>query len=205
MLRAFETSFPLHFGSNVRVLHPACRGRVFVVTLWAVRAARKMASGSRAESLSRNKGAQPRPSAIEVSTSHVIRQPAPRLHVLAAVVLTNLSHKVTNKFKSFCKTELMDRFLYACIEYFTFFFELQARPPHPLSTAFSLHRILSPPRPSPLLQKILTDAAEEVAKREQLHAFTQEKASKHGSSPPKPLPEPERNVAAIEAEEEARK
>ena len=42
-----------------------------------------------------------------------------------------------------------------------------------------------------------------MAKREQLHAFTQEKASKQGSSPPKPLPEPERNVAAIEAEEEA--
>ena len=44
------------------------------------------------------------------------------------MVLSALSHKVTNKFKSFCKTELMDRFLYACIEYFTFFFELQARP-----------------------------------------------------------------------------
>ena len=41
------------------------------------------------------------------------------------MVLSALSHKVTNKFKSFCKTELMDRFLYACIEYFTFFFELQ--------------------------------------------------------------------------------
>jgi len=108
-----------------------------------------MASGSRAESLSRNK----------------------------AMVLSALSHKVTNKFKSFCKTELMDRFLYACIEYFTFFFELQ---------------------------KLLTDASEEVAKREQLHAFTQGKAAKQGSSPPKPLAEPERNVGAIQAEEEAR-
>ena len=44
------------------------------------------------------------------------------------MVLSALSHKVTNKFKSFCKTELMDRFLYACIEYFTVFFELQVRP-----------------------------------------------------------------------------
>ena len=162
-----------------------------------------MASGSRAESLSRNKGAPPLPSAIEASTSHVIRQPSPRVHVLAAMVLTALNHKVTNKFKSFCKTELMDRFLYACIEYFTFFFELQARPqPWPAAT-HAAEVLRAPPRPSPLLQKILTDAAEEVAKREQLHAFTQEKASKQGSSPPKPLPEPERNVAAIEAEEEA--
>ena len=172
-------------------------------TLCAAGSARRMASGSRAESLSRNKGAPPLPSAIEASTSHVIRQPSPRVHVLAAMVLTALNHKVTNKFKSFCKTELMDRFLYACIEYFTFFFELQARPqPLPAAT-HAAEVLLAPPRPSPLLQKILTDAAEEVAKREQLHAFTQEKASKQGSSPPKPLPEPERNVAAIEAEEEA--
>ena len=42
------------------------------------------------------------------------------------MVLSALSHKVTNKFKVFCKTDLMDRFLYACIEYFTVFFELQA-------------------------------------------------------------------------------
>tara|TARA_B100000795_G_scaffold159284_1_gene119730 strand:+ start:974 stop:1183 length:210 start_codon:yes stop_codon:yes gene_type:complete len=63
--------------------------------------------------------------------------------------------------------------------------------------------LLSPPRPSPL-QKLLTDASEEVAKREQLHAFTQGKAAKQGSSPPKPLAEPERNVGAIQAEEEAR-
>ena len=60
---------------------------------------------------------------------------------------------------------------------------------------------LSPPRPSPL-QKLLTDASEEVAKREQLHAFTQGKAAKQGSSPPKPLAEPERNVGAMQAEEE---
>ena len=76
-----------------------------------------------------------------------MRQPSPRVHVLAAMVLTALNHKVTNKFKSFCKTELMDRFLYACIEYFTFFFELQARPqPWPAAThaaevLLSLHRV----------------------------------------------------------------
>ena len=45
------------------------------------------------------------------------------------MVLSALSHKVTNKFKVFCKTDLMDRFLYACIDYFTVFFELQARAP----------------------------------------------------------------------------
>ena len=69
------------------------------------------------------------------------------MHVLAAMVLTALNHKVTNKFKSFCKTELMDRFLYACIEYFTFFFELQARPQHwpaaihAAEVLLSLHRV----------------------------------------------------------------
>ena len=41
------------------------------------------------------------------------------------MVLSALSHKVTNKFKAFCKTDLMDRFLYACIDYFVVFFELQ--------------------------------------------------------------------------------
>eukprot|EP00964_Phaeocystis_antarctica_P090755 scaffold58120_cov69-Phaeocystis_antarctica.AAC.2 len=97
-----------------------------------------MASGSRAESLSRNKGAPPRP--LNHCHPHPPPTPSPRscsprLHVLAAMVLSALSHKVTNKFKSFCKTELMDRFLYACIEYFTFFFELQARPqPWPAAT-----------------------------------------------------------------------
>ena len=48
----------------------------------------------------------------------------------------------------------------------------------------------------------MSDASEEVAKREQLHAFTQGKAAKQGSSPPKPLADPERNLAATQAEEE---
>lgn len=34
------------------------------------------------------------------------------------MVLSALANKVTNKFKGFCKTELMDRFLHSCIEYF---------------------------------------------------------------------------------------
>jgi len=41
------------------------------------------------------------------------------------MVLSALSNKVTGKFKHFCKTELMDRFLHACIEYFAAFFDLQ--------------------------------------------------------------------------------
>jgi len=41
------------------------------------------------------------------------------------MVLSALSHKVTYKFRTFCKTELMDRFLYACMDYFRVFFELQ--------------------------------------------------------------------------------
>lgn len=41
------------------------------------------------------------------------------------MVLMALSNKVTGKFKHFCKTELMDRFLHACIEYFSAFFDLQ--------------------------------------------------------------------------------
>ena len=41
------------------------------------------------------------------------------------MVLQALAHKVNGKFKSFCKTELMDRFLHACIEYFNCFFALQ--------------------------------------------------------------------------------
>ena len=43
----------------------------------------------------------------------------------AGMVLQAMSSKLTNKFKTFCKTEMMDNFLYACIEYFTLFFELQ--------------------------------------------------------------------------------
>eukprot|EP00966_Prymnesium_polylepis_P100152 2319602-Prymnesium_polylepis.2 len=45
-----------------------------------------------------------------------------------------MSSKLTNKFKAFCKTEMMDNFLVACIEYFGVFFEVQkqkAPPPNP--------------------------------------------------------------------------
>jgi len=41
------------------------------------------------------------------------------------MVLSALANKVTNKFKAFCKTELMDRFLHSCIEYFQAFFDLK--------------------------------------------------------------------------------
>ena len=41
------------------------------------------------------------------------------------MVLQALAHKVNHKFKTFCKTDLMDRFLHACIEYFARFFALQ--------------------------------------------------------------------------------
>eukprot|EP00965_Chrysotila_dentata_P231451 6198371-Pleurochrysis_carterae.AAC.6 len=43
----------------------------------------------------------------------------------SGMVLSALSNKVTSKFKAFCKTELMDRFLHSCIEYFAAFFDLQ--------------------------------------------------------------------------------
>ena len=115
------------------------------------------------------------------------------------MVLSALSHKVTNKFKSFCKTELMDRFLYACIEYFTVFFELQARPASdrglPRSKCCCSPARLSPP------QKHLSDASEEVAKKEQLYAFAERKV-KDPSSPHKPPAQPEDNDDAVLAEEE---
>ena len=41
------------------------------------------------------------------------------------MVLQALAHKVNQKFKTFCKTDLMDRFLHACIDYFARFFALQ--------------------------------------------------------------------------------
>lgn len=50
------------------------------------------------------------------------------------MVLQAMSSKLTNKFKAFCKTEMMDNFLVACIEYFGVFFEVQkqkAPPPNP--------------------------------------------------------------------------
>ena len=138
------------------------------------------------------------------------------------MVLSALSHKVTNKFKVFCKTDLMDRFLYACIDYFTVFFELQARapslaaprhakPPHP-TPRHATPRHPTPPHATPARsadapavrapaapQKLLNDASEEVAKTERLTAFTAGKASK----PARPASS-EQTAATMQAEEEAK-
>jgi len=66
------------------------------------------------------------------------------------MVLSALSHKITKQFNLFCKTELMDRFLYACIDYFSVFFDLQ---------------------------KHLSDASEEMAKAERLNLYSQGKTN----------------------------
>ena len=82
------------------------------------------------ETLTRNKGipAPPRDSACAhhspvccACTMHS----ANRCPLLAGMVMQAMASKLTNKFKIFCKTEMMDNFLLACIEYFTFFFEVQ--------------------------------------------------------------------------------
>ena len=41
------------------------------------------------------------------------------------MVLQAMANKLSSKFKAFCRTETMDSFLIACIEYFGAFFELQ--------------------------------------------------------------------------------
>jgi len=41
------------------------------------------------------------------------------------VVIAALNSKVSPKFRSFCKSELPDKFLGACVSYFSFYFELQ--------------------------------------------------------------------------------
>ena len=43
------------------------------------------------------------------------------------MVLQAMSSKLTNKFKAFCKTDMMDNFLVACIDYFGVFFEVRHR------------------------------------------------------------------------------
>eukprot|EP00327_Prymnesium_parvum_P037855 CAMPEP_0195621190 /NCGR_PEP_ID=MMETSP0815-20121206/15557_1 /TAXON_ID=97485 /ORGANISM="Prymnesium parvum, Strain Texoma1" /LENGTH=303 /DNA_ID=CAMNT_0040761923 /DNA_START=24 /DNA_END=935 /DNA_ORIENTATION=+ len=50
------------------------------------------------------------------------------------MVLQAMANKLSNKFKAFCRTDMMDNFLIACIEYFAVFFEVQKqRTPPPVT------------------------------------------------------------------------
>jgi len=97
------------------------------------------------------------------------------------MVLSALSHKVTYKFRTFCKTELMDRFLYACMDYFRVFFELQ---------------------------KQMSDACDEVAKTERLNLYTQGKTKSTSAAltvtPLKTLAHFE-HISTVTADEKARR
>ena len=67
--------------------------------------------------------------------------PAPRT---AGVVLAAISEKISVKYRAFCQSELMDKFLHACTGYFSAFFEASL-----LSLGSETHAPVDPTPASP--------------------------------------------------------